>query len=129
MVLTLLLTVLFPFTLLYIYLTIQSNKPPISTFPLIHKRAILTGGSSGIGLSTAIQLIKEGTHLCIIARNVDKLKQAVDTLQKYNTHNTIITYISADISNYEQINNAIKQGVRLLHKDTSSTPSSSTTTP
>lgn len=33
------------------------------------KRAVVTGGSQGIGRACAVALAKEGTRVCIVARN------------------------------------------------------------
>jgi 3-dehydrosphinganine reductase len=43
-------------------------------------RALVTGGSSGIGLELARALVREGAHVCIVARNAGRLQQAVDEL-------------------------------------------------
>lgn len=37
-------------------------------FPVEGKRAVITGGSSGIGLATAKLLAKSGAHVAILAR-------------------------------------------------------------
>jgi len=44
------------------------------------RRAIVTGGSSGIGLATARLFLEEGVRVLIAARNVDKLAAARDEL-------------------------------------------------
>lgn len=41
------------------------------------KRVVISGGSSGIGLSVAKSLAAEGAELCIVARNSDRLEKAV----------------------------------------------------
>jgi 3-oxoacyl-[acyl-carrier protein] reductase len=46
------------------------------------RRAIVTGGSSGIGFETARQFLKEGVLLLITGRNENKLSQARDELAK-----------------------------------------------
>lgn len=43
---------------------------------LTGKVAIITGSSRGIGLETALQLVKEGAQVTICARNADRLKEA-----------------------------------------------------
>src|SRR6187402_1366669 len=45
------------------------------------KRALVTGGSSGIGLSIARALAQEGADVAIASRNPEKLAQAVATLK------------------------------------------------
>ncbi len=46
------------------------------------RRAIVTGGSSGIGFETARQLMEEGVRVLITGRNQKKLEQARDELAK-----------------------------------------------
>ena len=44
------------------------------------RRAIVTGGSSGIGFMTARQFLEEGARVLITGRNADKLANARDDL-------------------------------------------------
>jgi 3-oxoacyl-[acyl-carrier protein] reductase len=46
------------------------------------RRAIVTGGSSGIGFETARQLLEEGARVLITGRDEKKLNQARDDLEK-----------------------------------------------
>jgi NADP-dependent 3-hydroxy acid dehydrogenase YdfG len=47
---------------------------------LVGKRALVTGGGSGIGLATARQLLAEGASVAITGRNEGKLREAVAAL-------------------------------------------------
>jgi 3-oxoacyl-[acyl-carrier protein] reductase len=47
------------------------------------RRAIVTGGSSGIGFATARQLLEEGVRVLITGRDEAKLDKARDALAKY----------------------------------------------
>jgi NAD(P)-dependent dehydrogenase (short-subunit alcohol dehydrogenase family) len=44
------------------------------------KTALITGGTSGIGLATASKLVAEGVRVLIVGRNQDTLDQALETL-------------------------------------------------
>ena len=46
------------------------------------RRAIVTGGSSGIGFETARQFLEEGVRVLITGRNEKKLTEARDDLAK-----------------------------------------------
>jgi 3-oxoacyl-[acyl-carrier protein] reductase len=41
------------------------------------KRAMVTGGSSGIGRSCAVELASEGVTVCVVARNEERLAETV----------------------------------------------------
>lgn len=61
---------------------------------LENKVALITGGSSGIGLATAKRFIHEGARVIITGRNEETLNQAMDELGDDNA-----LAIPADISN------------------------------
>lgn len=48
---------------------------------LAGKRALITGGSKGIGLATAQQMTELGAEVCIIARNTTEHQEALSQLQ------------------------------------------------
>lgn len=54
------------------------------------KVALITGGSSGIGLAIAKALAEEGTHIAITGRNFEKLEAAIKELDQYDVDTTAI---------------------------------------
>jgi NADP-dependent 3-hydroxy acid dehydrogenase YdfG len=58
----------------------RSNKLP-SQMTLANKLILITGGSSGIGKATAIQLAQQGAEIIIQARSIDKLKSAAAEIE------------------------------------------------
>ena len=44
-----------------------------------NKNALITGGSRGLGLASAVSLAKEGVNLIICARSKDDLEKAKQT--------------------------------------------------
>jgi 3-dehydrosphinganine reductase len=69
-----------------------------------YKLALITGGSSGIGFAAAKQLVLEGTDVCLLARDFDKLQAAQQTLSELTVRkDQHIQIISADVSHYEDL--------------------------
>lgn len=69
-----------------------------------NKRAIITGGSRGLGKATAIALAKEGVNIAITGRNEKALKQTVLELKAYGVE---ATYTTFDIGIYDQVKKGI----------------------
>ena len=69
------------------------------------KRAIITGGSKGIGFATAMQLAAEGAQVALIARNEGPLKEAAQRIaEKTGTEPFII---AADVSIEAEVQRAV----------------------
>lgn len=63
-----------------------------------NKKALVTGGTSGLGFSIAKKLIEKGAFVYILGRDPKKLQEAVTTLSKTKT-----AAILADIRNYQEV--------------------------
>ncbi|CAK1590599.1 unnamed protein product [Parnassius mnemosyne] len=61
-----------------------------------NKVVIVTGSSSGIGASTAIEFAKEGAHVVLVGRNEAKLKNVSQQCEKVGKKPLIV---KADVSN------------------------------
>ena len=55
--------------------------PTLPSSRLDGKRALVTGGSSGIGLACAAALAQAGATVTVAARNIDKVGEAVDAIR------------------------------------------------
>ena len=55
--------------------------PRTPSFRLDGKRALVTGGTSGIGLGCAVALAEHGAHVTLAARNVDRMKDAASEMR------------------------------------------------
>jgi len=73
------------------------------------KVAVITGASKGIGLYTAIQLVKEGAKVAIAARSEDTLKDAKAFIEQ-QTGEEVLT-VAADVSVEEQCKRLIEEVV------------------
>ena len=67
--------------------------------PFKGKIAIVTGGSKGIGKATANMIVQLGGSVCIIARNIEALKEATDEIKKSKVRDDqFVEFISCDTS-------------------------------
>jgi NAD(P)-dependent dehydrogenase (short-subunit alcohol dehydrogenase family) len=74
------------------------------------KVVIVTGGASGLGLATALQLAKEGARLSLVDVNADALAAAQDTIRA-DTPQAELLLIPADVSVEDEVRSYIEQTV------------------
>ena len=67
-------------------------------FGLKGKRAIVTGGSGGIGRACALELVREGARVCVTARGERLLESVVNGL---NTAGGVGMFVSADLTSID----------------------------
>lgn len=71
-------------------------------------RALVTGGSSGIGLALARQLAAQGAHTWILARDPEKLAQAVETIRAERaSSNQTADAIAVDVTDLHAVRQAL----------------------
>src|SRR5262245_55762786 len=71
-----------------------------------HKVIFITGGTSGIGLATAVQFVKEGAaHVIVCGRTPSKWDLAQDYIQKHLTKDEmqILEYWPCDVRIESQV--------------------------
>ena len=69
------------------------------------KKAIITGGSRGLGMATAIAFAKEGIDVAITGRNEATLKTTVSEIEKLGVK---AIYAVFDVGNYEEVKAGIQ---------------------
>jgi NAD(P)-dependent dehydrogenase (short-subunit alcohol dehydrogenase family) len=74
--------------------------------PLESKVALVTGGSRGIGRSTAIELARQGASVAVLARSEPDIARVADEIVASGGR---AVAIRADVARPEEINTAIKQ--------------------
>ncbi len=74
---------------------------------LQNKRALVTGGSRGLGKATALALAKEGIHVAITGRNEALLKEVAEELKQFNVDTA---YACFDITDRKEV----KEGIAAL---------------
>src|SRR5579864_4989370 len=67
------------------------------------KVAVVTGGSSGIGLAMAKRFVEEGAYVFIVGRRQDALDSAVKQIGKN------VKGVPADVSNLDDLDRLYKQ--------------------
>ena len=76
------------------------------------KNALVTGGSRGLGLASAISLAKEGVNIIICARSEEDLSKAKSIIEKYNVK---VYATKLDLANEDSIENLYNQSICLLY--------------
>jgi len=90
------------------------------------RRALVTGGSAGIGLATAHRLASEGVHLALVARGEARLAEA--RAQVAETHGVDVVQIVADLSLPDTPGRVVEQaadalgGIDILVNNAGSSP-------
>nr|VFJ75478.1 MAG: 3-dehydrosphinganine reductase [Candidatus Kentron sp. FM]VFJ75799.1 MAG: 3-dehydrosphinganine reductase [Candidatus Kentron sp. FM]VFK22320.1 MAG: 3-dehydrosphinganine reductase [Candidatus Kentron sp. FM] len=77
--------------------------------------AIISGGSSGIGLAVARDLVGTGWNLSLIARTPSRLDEAKQQLERLGAReDQVVHIIAADVSEEDQAGNAIESALDCL---------------
>ena len=76
------------------------------------KRAVVTGGSLGIGKAIARELALEGVDVAIISRNKERLEAAAKELSA-ETKGRVIA-LAADVTSREQVDSMVKEAAQKL---------------
>lgn len=71
------------------------------------KIALITGGSSGIGLAIALYLAEKGACVWLLARDPERLNAAFESVKSRADH--LCGSISADVSDWDQVSSAVAQ--------------------
>ncbi|WCJ23691.1 3-ketodihydrosphingosine reductase [Euphorbia peplus] len=99
----LLVLLLLPLSLLAILTLIV--RPRSVKIPIKNRHVFITGGSSGIGLALAHQAASEGARVSILARSLDKLEQAKDSILRSTGIDVAI--FAADVRDFDAVKKAV----------------------
>ncbi|TYH72409.1 hypothetical protein ES332_D05G253500v1 [Gossypium tomentosum] len=95
---------LLPILLLLLYFIVRPR--PIN-IPIKNRHVFITGGSMGIGLAIAKQAASEGARISLLARSVDQLQKAKESIcQAYEVE---VSIFSADVRDYDAVERAINE--------------------
>lgn len=71
-----------------------------------NKHVLITGGSEGLGLALAKQLVAHNARVSLVARTKSKLEaaaQAVSTCTPNQDRSSQVSWHPADVTNYQQV--------------------------
>ena len=88
----------------HVFSTLNSNNK--MDLQLKHKRALITGGSVGIGLAVAEGLAAEGVNLILCARNIDRQEEEGKRIAE--TFGVSVDCYQVDVSQAESLQLFIK---------------------
>jgi 3-oxoacyl-[acyl-carrier protein] reductase len=80
---------------------------------LTGRRALVTGGSKGIGFAVAAELLAEGASVAICSRTGDELKEAADELRSRYPEATVVDLV-ADVTDAEQVQTLVSESAERL---------------
>ena len=78
---------------------------------LTGKTALVCGSTQGIGRASAIELALLGANVTLVARNEEKLRETVESLD--NSSGQLHRYVVADFSDNQNVKEAIENYLRL----------------
>lgn len=79
---------------------------------LTGKRALICGGSSGLGRAVAEALAAEGAHVALLSRDADKLKAVADAIIATATGRAV--FVTADLADHDALLAAVDEAEALL---------------
>jgi len=81
---------------------------------LAGRRAVVTGGSKGLGKAIAAELLAEGAAVAICSRNAAELDATADELRKQAGDTASLTAMACDVTVPEQVTSFIESAVSAM---------------
>ena len=79
---------------------------------LTGRRALICGGSSGLGRAVAAALVGEGAHVVLLSRNADTLKTVADELTATGPGRA--GFVAADLADHDALLASVDEAERQL---------------
>src|SRR5260370_4065204 len=77
--------------------------------PLLHRIALVTGASRGIGYATALALAKAGAHVVALARTVGALEELDDAIKSFGATATLVPLDLKDYAGIDRLRLALHE--------------------
>ncbi|MBD3230910.1 MAG: SDR family NAD(P)-dependent oxidoreductase [Candidatus Lokiarchaeota archaeon] len=91
----------------------MANKKMIEKKPCKGKFALIVGGSQGIGKEIAKEIIRLSGNVCILARTVKTLEEAVEEISNEKVNdNQLVEMISCDATDMDKLKNGIDSFIK-----------------
>ncbi|HKK64654.1 MAG TPA: SDR family oxidoreductase [Clostridia bacterium] len=74
--------------------------------------ALITGGSSGIGLATAQKLVEGGVNVMLVARDSERLGVAKSRLEAHAAEGAAVSVLALDVSDRKMLENVLAPLIR-----------------
>lgn len=79
-------------------------------YSMDNEHLLITGGSSGIGLAIAVEAVRRGASVTLVARNQERLASAQELVQKHAQTDQKVLIFSADVTaGLDPLENIIKK--------------------
>jgi 3-dehydrosphinganine reductase len=80
------------------------------------KRVFISGGSEGIGRSTAVKLAEQGAHVCVVARRQNALDETVEAMRKAvgGDSGRVLTAIAMDVTDPAAVEEGARRALEAL---------------
>lgn len=86
--------------------------PPNQPRPLMDSRVVISGGTSGVGLATAIQFAEAGaSRIVLLGRDAERGNEAV---RRVSSHGAEVSFVSGDAGSARDSTRAAEQAASLL---------------
>src|SRR5258708_12725368 len=83
--------------------------------PLLHRIALVTGASRGIGYATALALAKAGAHVVALARTVGALEELDDAIKSFGATATLVPLDLKDYAGIDRLGPPFHEPFRRPH--------------
>lgn len=82
-------------------------------FGISGKKALVLGGSQGLGFAIAKELVQEGAHVTLVSRNESKLAAAADWLDEHGADaGGSADYCASDLSDFDGFVSAMEREIK-----------------